>query len=155
MKNHLISSLLLLFSCSNPVPKIEQDYSLPDTWDGAVLVKDFQQKACNEDMIAVTENPPKAIAKVSNGNLIISYPLAHFRCDQPVEALAKETDNEVAILIQPVEMNPVFVAKCDCGYNLVATIPNVNPQKVVLFHRSDSYAGKSTTRSIPVGLEIN
>ena len=155
MKNHLFYSFFWLFSCSKTASKIEQDYSLPETWDGAVLVKDFQQKTCNEDMIAVTDTPPKAIAKVSNGNLIISYPLAHFRCAHPVEALAKETDNEIAILIQPVEMNPLFVAKCDCGYNLVATIPNINPQKVVLFHRSDSYAGKSTMSSIPVELKIN
>ena len=96
MKNYLIYSLFLLFSCSKTAPKIEQDYSLPETWDGAVLVKDFQQKTCNEDMIAVTDTPPKAFAKVSNGNITISYPLAHFRCDQLVEALARKTDNEVA-----------------------------------------------------------
>ena len=153
MKNHLTHTLFLLISCSNQVPEIEQDYSSPEAWDGAELVQNLQQKNCNEDMFEVRKNRPNAIAKVSNGNLIISYPLAHFRCDQPVQAFKKETDNEIAILIQPVEMNPLFVAKCDCGYDLVAKIPSTNVHNVVLFHRSDGSSGDSTIKSVPVEIE--
>ena len=117
------------------------------------MIDNFKQETCNEDMDEVTATAPKAFTKIVDGNLVITYPNAHFRCDQDVQAFVKEREDEYAILVQPKELNPVMVAKCDCGYTLTATLPNVTVNEVRLFHRGDNHGGEGTIREISVASE--
>ena len=150
MTPHFFQVLCLFFACLNKPSQIQTDYSLPGTWADATLMVNLKQAPCNEDMTELFESVPKASTKVLNENLIITYPNAHFRCDQSVQAFVKETKNGYSVLIQPTEMNPVFVAKCDCGYNLEATIPNAQSKTLRLFHRGDNFGKESIIREIQV-----
>ena len=126
------------------------DYSVPGTWVDTTRIGEVTQTSCNEDMTQIIETVPKASTKVLNDSLIITYPNAHFRCDQSVQAFVKHTKNGYAVMIQPTEMNPVFVAKCDCGYNIEATIPNAKSKELRLFHRGDNFGRESIIREIQV-----
>ena len=166
MKSYPLHALCLLFACSRqPTDQVpdkvegeaeqatEVEYNLPGIWAKATLIKDFTQAICNEDMEAVMENAPKATTKVVNDELVLTYPNAHFRCDQPVQGFVTETKTGYAVLVQPKEMNPVMVAKCDCGYTLQATLPTIKSNDVRVFHRGDNHAGESTIREITVESE--
>ena len=101
MKSFPFHTLCLLFACSKQpteqiATKVEGEgevegkvkYNLPGIWAEATLIENFTQASCNEDMEQVMENAPKASTKIVNGELILSYPNAHFRCDQPVHDVA-------------------------------------------------------------------
>ena len=150
MTPHFFHALYLLFACLNTHTKIETDYTLPITWEDALLIENMKQTSCNEDMTQVLESVPKASTTFQNNNLVITYPNAHFRCDQNVQAFVKQTKHEYAVLIQPTEMNPMFVAKCDCGYNLETTILNAKSKELRLFHRRDNVGRDSIIREIQI-----
>ena len=150
MTSHLFTLLCHLLACSKPQVTTEIEHDLPGFWTGARLIQDFNQETCNEDMDEVTANAPKASTKIVEGNLILTYPNAHFRCDQSVQGFIKQRDDRYAVLVQPIEMNPVMVAKCDCGYTLTATLPNVTANEIRLFHRGDNHDGEATIREITV-----
>jgi hypothetical protein len=59
------------------------------------------------------------------GRLRVEYLDAHFRCDQRVTAFAKVTGSNVDVLVQPVDMSPSAVAKCDCLYNIAFEVPRL------------------------------
>ena len=126
---------------------------LPGIWKEATVIDNFKQETCNENMDEVTATAPKAFTKIVDGNLRITYPNAHFRCDQDVQAFVKKRDDGYAILVQPKELNPVMVAKCDCGYTLTATLPNVTVNAIRLFHRGDNHGREATIREITVTAE--
>ncbi|MAA78110.1 MAG: hypothetical protein CL916_02535 [Deltaproteobacteria bacterium] len=150
MTHHFFHALYFLFACSNTPSDFDMDYSVPGTWADATRIEEVTQASCNEDMTQVIETIPKASTKFLNDNLIITYPNAHFRCDQSVQAFVKYTKKGYAVLMQPTEMNPVWVAKCDCGYNLETSIPNAKSKELRLFHRGDSFGRESIIREIQV-----
>ena len=150
MTPYFFHTLYLFFACSNKPPEIKTDDNLPGTWADATLIADVKQASCNEDMTQIIESIPKASTQFLNDNLVITYPNAHFRCDQNVQAFLKQINNTYAVLIQPTEMNPVLVAKCDCGYNIEVTIPNAKLKDLRLFHRGDNFGGESVVREIKV-----
>ena len=165
MKFYLLPSLCLLFACSKQPTEqevtsieakekaeieVEGDYNLPGIWAKATPIENFTQASCNEDMEQVMENAPKASTKIENGDLILTYPNAHFRCDQAVQGFVKQTDNGYSVLIQPAEMNPGMVAKCDCGYTLEAKLPHVKSNDIRVFHRGDNHGSEATLREITV-----
>ena len=159
MKFHPIHTLSILVACSRQTPdelasKIEEEvvmeYNLPGIWAKATMIETFTQASCNEDMEQVMENAPKASSRVVDDTVILTYPNAHFRCDQAVQGFAIQTNSGYSVLIQPIEMNPLTVAKCDCGYTLEATLPNVKSNSVRLFHRGDNHGKEGTIREIQV-----
>ena len=150
MTPHVFHALYLLFACLGKHTKIEADYTLPSTWTDAVLIEDMKQTSCNEDITQILESVPKASTNFQNNNIVINYPNAHFRCDQNVQAFVKQTTNGYAVLIQPTEMNPMWVAKCDCGYNLETTILNAKSKELRLFHRRDNFGKDSIIREIQI-----
>ena len=164
MNSYLLHSLCILCACSKQPTeqettkikedvKIEGDYNLPGIWAEATLIEHFTQASCNEDMEAVMEHAPTASTKVVNDELVLTYPNAHFRCDQAVQGFVKQTDNGYSVLIQPAEMNPVLVAKCDCGYTLEAKLPTIESNDVRVFHRGDNHGREATLREIRVESE--
>ncbi len=163
MKSYPLHALCLLFACSRQQTEqvaakvegeaeqaTEVEYNLPGIWAEATLIEHFTQAICNEDMEEVMENAPKASTKVVNDTILLTYPNAHFRCDQAVQGYVKRTDNGYSVLIQPTEMNPFMVAKCDCGYTLEAKLPNIKPNDVRVFHRGDNHGGEAIIREITV-----
>ena len=150
MTFQLFTLLCHLVACSKPQITADVEYDLPGFWTDATLIQHFNQGKCNEDMDEVTANAPKASTKIVEGKLILTYPNAHYRCDQSVQGFVRQKDNGYAVLVQPIEMNPVMVAKCDCGYTLTAILPNVTANEVRLFHRGDNHAGEATIREIAV-----
>jgi len=166
MQSFPFHTLWLLFACSKqPTEQVatkveeekevegEMEYNLPGVWVEATLIENFTQASCNEDMEQVMENAPKATTKIVNDNIILRYPNAHFRCDQPVQGFVRQTKTGYFVLVQPKEMNPVMVAKCDCGYTLEAKLPTIKSNDVRVFHRGDNHGGESTIREITVESE--
>lgn len=87
---------------------------LPPGWEGAVRIEDFAQLPCEGDAYA---GPPEAIAvQPGAGRLSIEYQHAHFRCQQDVEGFLRRGVGTVDVLVQPVDMDPKTVARCDCRY---------------------------------------
>ena len=150
MRHVYFFCISLTFACSSTPEQVETPYNLPGIWSTAILIENFTQEECNEDMEAVMESAPKASVKAVNDSLIITYPNAHFRCDQAVQGFIKQTEKGYSILIQPKELNPAMVAKCDCGYKLVATLPKTKSNDVRVFHRGDNFVSESTIRESQV-----
>ena len=169
MKSYALPTLCLLFACSTQPTEqvatkiqgeadgdgeveeeVEVGYNLLGIWADATLIENFTQASCNEDMEDVMASAPKASTRVVDDSVVLTYPNAHFRCDQPVQGFVKQTDSGYFVLIQPVEMNPVMVAKCDCGYTLEATLPTANSNDVRVFHRGDNHGREATLREIKV-----
>ena len=152
MRHVYFSSISLTFACSTTPEQVETPYNLPGIWSKATLIS-LTQEECNENMTEVTASAPKASVKEVNDNLVITYPNAHFRCDQTVQGFMRQSDDGYSILIQPTEMEPKMAAKCDCGYTLHATLPKAKSNSVRVFHRGDNLGRESTIREIRVESE--
>lgn len=100
-------SLVLLVACGP---------DLPAGWEEAEPIPDFHQAACAGDPYGDYE--PVVTAEQSDGGLAITYEKAHFRCEQDVEGFFKVEGDTLAVLVQPIDMNPSMVAACDCLYTL-------------------------------------
>jgi hypothetical protein len=74
---------------------------------------------------------------------------ARFRCNQSVCAYLDASSDAAKILLQPCEMSPSTVTRCDCGYSFdvpVALPEAVSSVSVEL--RSDAYGGEPTSRAL-------
>jgi len=74
---------------------------------------------------------------------------ARFRCNQTVCAYLDGSSTEAKILLQPCEMKPGTVARCDCGYSFdvpVALPAVISSVSVEL--RSDAYASEPTSQAL-------
>ena len=90
---------------------------LPADWQNASGVAAFHQSDCIGSVADLEQGRAERVKlRGDDGRLHVEFLDAHFRCDQRVTAYAKLSDRRVEILVQPVEMNPVTVAKCDCLY---------------------------------------
>lgn len=81
-------------------------------------------------------------ATASGRSLRISYDPAHFRCAQAVQGFVKTGPGTADVLVQPADMNPATVAKCDCLYGIDMTIPSESGEyTVTVYRRWDHQSG--------------
>jgi hypothetical protein len=59
------------------------------------------------------------------GRLIVRHRDAHFRCEQRVTVLLRRTGTAIDLLVQPADMDPPSVAKCDCLYDISFEVPGL------------------------------
>jgi hypothetical protein len=80
-------------------------------------VKTFSQGACTGS--AYDPNVHETLDVTAGaGSVSIAYHNAHFRCNQTVEGFVRPNSQTLDVLVQPVDMNPATVAKCDCLYEI-------------------------------------
>ena len=121
---------------------------LPENWEKSVPIDDFQQSSCEGDPYEDNEEDEgdeeeNLSMRIENGILNIDYNDVVFRCEQGVEGFQMSEDNNISVLLQPKEMNPSMVAKCDCLYNFSLSFPveNLESYTVDLYTRTDRYGG--------------
>lgn len=130
-------------------------YDLPAGWEDAVLIPGLVQTPCGGSALG---NGPKDTlrANIEGSQVAIAYDHAHFRCLQDVEAFAKRADHMLEVLVQPIDMHPRSVAKCDCLYDISMQL-DVEPGAldVTLYRRWDELTHPSEPVSIgSVSLEV-
>lgn len=105
-------------------------------------MKSFSQGACSgsaydpsiHETLDVTAAP---------GAVTIAYHNAHFRCSQAVEGFVLPSPGTLDVLVQPIDMNPASVAKCDCLYEVTIGLDaRAGSYAVRLSRRWDHKSGK-------------
>ncbi|HEX7672227.1 MAG TPA: hypothetical protein VF395_21675 [Polyangiaceae bacterium] len=141
-----ITHLAVLFSlaaCSStetPAPAAD----LPSAFTGAIRLTDFQQAECDgspygDAGAALRERIEGA---VEGRSILASYVGAHFRCAQDVEGFVRTSGSALDVLVQPVDMNPAAIARCDCLYRITFSVPVTDGQHVLsLYRRWDHKSG--------------
>ena len=131
-------SFVLIVGCS----ELDEDHDadLPQGWESADRVASFEQSVCGESPIG---GPSESLEiATSAGAVDVSYHHAHFRCGQAVEAFARTSTGGMDILVQPVDMNPEGVARCDCLYEITMSMPAPAGQyELTLYRRWDHKSG--------------
>ena len=133
---------ILLISCS-------YGDDLPDGWENAVKVDGVTQSECQDS--AYDENVIDTFSGVVNGNSIdLMYTNAHFRCSQDIEVFQIKEEDIYKFLIQPADMNPSAVAKCDCLYDISWKTEDITTDSYVftLHTRGDHKSGRDTPKEI-------
>jgi len=118
---------------------------------------DFEQSGCIESSInpltvRVMADPSRdqVTLKVDGAYLIINYQHARFRCSQKVTFIAKQSGNIITIYVQPVDMNPSSVTRCDCEYTIKGKVGPFNPgtNTVNVIRKWDNYAGTGSSKEV-------
>ena len=138
-KNAVPLFTLLITACGPDLPK---------NWSSATSIDDFQQSSCEGDPYEDNEEDEEdeedtLSMRIDNGILNIDYNEVVFRCEQGVEGFQMSEENNISVLLQPQDMNPSMVAKCDCLYNFSLSFP-VDTQEsytVDVYTRTDRYGG--------------
>lgn len=113
---------------------------LPQGWEAARLIQSLHQTACEGSPYDGT--PEAMTASASGRSIHVNYEPAHFRCAQSVQGFVKTGTGTADVLVQPVEMNPTSIAKCDCLYGVEMDIPAKSGDYVVsLYRRWDHKSG--------------
>tara|TARA_B100000683_G_C12304002_1_gene479428 strand:+ start:96 stop:557 length:462 start_codon:yes stop_codon:yes gene_type:complete len=118
---------------------------LPVGWEDATPIDQLQQSECEGDPYELEENNEESLLSggIENGELQLQFSKADFRCDQEVEGFHMVEDGALSILIQPQDMNPSMVAKCNCLYNIDLSIPGLGEIDTIdVYKRSDRYGGE-------------
>lgn len=108
------------------------DAELPAGWERATKIVDFTQRDCDQTNQEGEESI--AVDGVAAG-IELAYRHAHFRCSQDVEGFVRRGEGQLDILIQPVDMNPRSVAKCDCRYEISANVSAAAGEHAVTVYR--------------------
>jgi hypothetical protein len=115
---------------------------LPAGWGDARSVAQFSQAACGgsaDDPAAPAESVE--ITAQTRG-VSVAYHDAHFRCEQDVEAFVRSSSGTLDFLVQPVDMNPSTVVRCDCLYEIAFAEPAETGSVIVtVYRRWDHYGG--------------
>lgn len=111
---------------------------LPMDWRGATRAEAFEQSGCTRTV--ELSQPGRMKAYSEDGRLRIDFLDARFRCDQKLTGYFKVGGGKVDVLVQPVEMQPLTVAKCDCLYDIHLEVPRVaaGTYEIRLFRRWDN-----------------
>jgi uncharacterized protein involved in high-affinity Fe2+ transport len=149
--NLVMSTLLLsgavLCACACAGENAGPRADLPQGWEQATLIEDFHQSACNGSPY---DGTPEAMTASANENSVhIAYEPAHFRCAQTVQGFVKKGAGTVDVLVQPVDMNPASVAKCDCLYGLDMNVPaDSGGYSITVYRRWDHKSGADSPLQI-------
>ena len=107
------------------------DADLPTGWEDAARIENLVQHDCQSSALAI--DPPEGVRFAPGASqLEVTYDHAHFRCEQRVEGFVRQSKGTLELLVQPIEMDPSSVARCDCRYEIAIQLPV----------RSGSYAAK-------------
>lgn len=117
-------------------------YPLPEGWEDAQPIEDFAQTECAGGPDETGWPDPVVTAEASDGAIAIDARQVLYRCSQAVEGFWRESAEGVDVLLQPEDMTPSSVAKCDCMYDFAMTVPTGAPGTVAVYRRSDAYAGE-------------
>jgi len=113
---------------------------LPEGWQDAESVDDFTQDECDDTGGTDPDEVETTVtATADDPGLRVVGEGVFFRCSQDVEGFFRTRGDAVDVLVQPVDMNPRSVAKCDCSYRIEAGIPEEPPATVNLYRRSDHH----------------
>lgn len=113
---------------------------LPVDWRDAARTEAFEQSACTGDVAELSQRSgPRMTARAEKGRLLVDYLDAQFRCDQALAGYVKVRGEKVDVLVQPADMHPFTVAKCDCLYNVHLEVPGLaaGTYEVTLYRRWD------------------
>ncbi len=113
------------------------DVDLPAGWEEAVWIEDFIQYECDGSPSTDDWVSTVIASAIQPGLRVIGDDLP-FRCEQDVEGFYRVSGEAVDVLVQPVEMDPDEVARCDCLYRIEAGIPEAPPATVTLYRRWDN-----------------
>jgi len=138
-------SLAFIVGCSELDE--DRDADLPEGWETADRVASFEQSACGESPIG---GPSESLEIATSRSAVeVSYRHAHFRCSQTVEAFARLSTGVMDTLVQPVDMNPASVARCDCLYEITMSIAApVGQYELTLYRRWDHKSGADEPRRV-------
>jgi hypothetical protein len=120
---------------------------LPQGWETARLIEDLHQTACQGSPYDGT--PEAMTASPSGRSIHITYEPAHFRCAQTVQGFLKLGTGNVDVLVQPIDMNPATVAKCDCFYGIQMNVQvESGRHSVAVYRRWDHKSGADSPLEI-------
>jgi hypothetical protein len=118
---------------------------LPAGWAGALSLP-VDQSQC--DRSTAMPNAGALMLMRDMGRLRATYQNAQFRCEQRLCAYRLEEAGGTRVLVQPCEMNPGTVARCDCLYSLGFDLVGVETGRTVELHRRwDRYG--ATAEPVP------
>jgi hypothetical protein len=140
-------SLVFASSVGCSEPDDDREANLPQGWETADRVASFEQSVCGE---SPSEGPSESLEIVTSpGAVEVGYHHAHFRCSQAVEAFARSSIGIMDILVQPVDMDPLAVARCDCLYEITMSIAApVGQYELTLYRRWDHKSGADEPRRV-------
>lgn len=119
------------------------DADLPPGWEGAERIENLTQMPCEEAVgwEVLSEIHLDAHAR----GIAVEYDNAMFRCQQDVEAFQRKDHTNIAVLIQPVDMNPSPPARCDCLYRIDMDVPaSAGAYTFTLYKRGDNVSGANS-----------
>jgi hypothetical protein len=104
------------------------------SWENAQPVSDFSQEEQEGNAILDTGVEPPVSAYVDSSGLHVEGQYFAFMCGEAVEGFYKQEGERVAVLVQPVDMDPDKETG-PCFYLVEASIPEGTPAAVSLFKR--------------------
>lgn len=135
----VLPMLLLLTACGG-----EDEPELPPGWEEATLLVDFGQTECTGDPID-EQRTAEINGNILSGAIRVTWTNAVFRCEQALEAYTRRDGTRIDLLVQPVELMPEEVARCDCYYDLDAGFNVPEDLATVGFYtRRDEVGGPSS-----------
>lgn len=130
--------LFLAVACGEPEPE------LPEGWEEAEPVVEFSQSPCGGDPVAEPQDQSINVT-TGGGTADVVWENARFRCDQAVEGFLRRTAGALDLLVQPTDLNPDEVARCDCYYTLNAGFNTADSDRTFTFYtRADEVGGPSS-----------
>jgi hypothetical protein len=124
---------------------------LPPGWEGATPLKSFSQAACSGSPLDPTAPAESIDVTAVAGSIHVAYHHAQFRCEQAVEGFVRADSNTVAFLVQPKDMNPSNVAKCDCLYEITMGADTMAGRTRVDVYRRWDHVGGNRSDPVKVG----
>ncbi len=124
---------------------------LPVAFEGATPVPGFEQSGClGEPSPAIAAHG--TITSITGGVDVWLADLP-FRCEQRLEAfMLVEERTEVSLLVQPIDMDPEEVAKCDCLYEVTAHIVlTTGHYNMDVYIRGDHSSGHDSPKLVAWG----
>ncbi|MFT7521138.1 MAG: hypothetical protein ACI9MC_003289 [Kiritimatiellia bacterium] len=90
---------------------------LPEGWEEATAIFDFTQSACAGDPLTddVVQNVE---GQALSGSVRFTWSHITFRCDQAVQGYVRRGEGVADVLVQPLDLEPDDIARCNCLYNL-------------------------------------
>jgi hypothetical protein len=136
----LLVATMVATSCSG------SSSDLPPGWEGSE-----ELSLAGWDCTTPVGSPPAIeIASRAEGLQVVLHRLAK-RCNQDLCAFAREDDAATMVLIQPREMHPEAVTRCDCPAEVAFVLPSRESRgTLAIWYRNDSYglAGPNEPRLI-------
>lgn len=130
-------ALLLACACGGEAAPTETA-DLPAGWESATRVAGLVQSECGGSPYETHDE--RVAFEAGEGSIGITYSEAHFRCSQDVEAFLRDAGEELSVLVQPRDMDPESVARCDCLYEITMQLEPVTAGEhaVTLYRRWDN-----------------